>query len=146
MVGGDARQAYAIEANGHQIGEAAGLDPARLGPADARSGARRRRAEQRYGAMPAALAALEPLVELDRARFFEHVDQGVAVRAQGETSVGFSQATCRRDAVGEVALRRRTETRSASRRAEQGEVGVDQMRGVDCGEALGEGIGPGEQL
>ena len=63
----------------------------------------------------AALAARQPLVELDRARLLEEVDHGVRVAAERQRRAGPAQRARAADAVGEVALGRRAD--AAERRA-----------------------------
>ena len=62
---------------------APGRDRPGLGPAERCVAVGGRRAEQRGGAVAAALAAREPLVELDRARLLEQVDHRMRVACRG---------------------------------------------------------------
>ena len=105
-----------------------------LGPADARRGRpRSRRVSSAATSCCAADAGREPLVELDRARLLERVDDRLRVAAGGQRGAGVGQPARGADAVGEVALggRAQADGRAA---AEQRDVGVGQVRRVDGGE------------
>ena len=104
-----AGEAYAIEADGDQVCQPAGLDRACLRPADAGRTARGRAIQQRGSVVAAAHSAFEPLIELDRTGFLEHVDQGVGVGTEGEAHVGFGQPARGADTVREVTFGRRAE-------------------------------------
>ena len=95
--------------------------------------------------MDAADAGREPLVELDRARLLERVDDRLRVAAGGERRAGVEQPPRGADAVGEVALGGRAEAGGHARAAEQRDVVVGQVRRVDGGEALRQRAGVGQQ-
>ena len=117
VLGLDARQAHGVERERGEVGERAGLEAAALGPAERGVAAGGRGREEVGRAVGAADAGREPLVELDRARLLERVDDRVGVGAGGERGAGVGEAPRGPDAVGEVALGRRAEADRRSRRA-----------------------------
>ena len=86
----------------------------------------------------------EALVELHRPSFLEYVDQRLGVGAEGKPRPRLRQPTGRANAIGEVALGRRTETDSAPSAPQQLEVAVGDVRGMDRREARREGACLGE--
>ena len=94
-----------------------------------------RRAQQRGGGVDAALPAREPLVELDRARLLEEVDDRVRVAAERQRRAGLGERAHAADAVGEVALGGRADAAARRGAAEQPDVRVGQVRRVDRREA-----------
>jgi hypothetical protein len=86
-------------------------------------------------------AGPQPLVELDRARLLEQVDDRVGVTAEGDP------AGCGSDSVGEVALGRGAHAHERVVALQQRAVVLEQVGGVDRGErrrleyaGLGEGL------
>ncbi len=77
--------------DGDEVGERAGADQPALRPAEARVPAGRGGAQQLGRGVAPALAAHEPLVELDRARLLERLDDRVRVAAERERGAGVAQ-------------------------------------------------------
>src|SRR5439155_15112901 len=82
VAGGGAGQPDRVQVHGHQVGVRAGLDAARLGPAEGRVAVAGRGGQQLAGRPVAAPAGAEPFVELDRAGLLEQVDHRVLVGAE----------------------------------------------------------------
>ena len=83
--------------------------------------------------MVAAALGGQALVELDRPGLLEQVDHGVAVRAQAEGAAGVGQRPGRPDPVGQVALGGRADAGGGAGGAEEGDVLVGEVGGVDGG-------------
>ena len=117
---------------------APGFDPPGVGPAEARVPVRRGRAQQLGGAVAAALAARQALVELDRARLLEQVDHGVRVAAERQRRARVRRAGASRPmpSARSRSVVGHTQQHGAGA-AEQRHVGVVEVRGVHRGEVRG---------
>ena len=103
------------------------------------------RGEELGRAEPAAFAGGEPLVHLQRPGLLDRVDDGVLVAAERERRARVVERAGRADAVGEVALGGRAQAHPGAGAAEQRDVGVGQVGGVDRGRGLPEHALGGEQ-
>ena len=101
------RQARGVKPDGHEIRQGAGSEAARLRPAERPVARQRDGLEECFGRMHATAEAHETLVELDAARLFEQIHDGVAVRADAQRAACLCEGARRADPVGEVAFGRR---------------------------------------
>ena len=96
-----------------------------------------RRPQQRARGRGGRAPRSQALVELHRARLLEEIDDGVGVGAEGEADAGRrASRAAGADPVGEVALGRRAQAAGRAGVAQEAEVGVGEVGGVDRGEAL----------
>ena len=95
-----------------------------------------RGAQELVGAVDSALASLQPLIELDRPRLLEEIDDRVRVRAEGEAGAGVGERAGGADPVGEVALGGRTQAAGGCGRAERGDVALAEVSRVDGRKAI----------
>ena len=124
-------EADAVERDGGEVGERAGLDPAALRPAERRVAARRRRAQQvRRRWTPRTPVASRSSSSIARASSNGSMTACESLPV-GERRAGLHQPPRGPDAVGEVALRRRAQAAGDARAAEQLDVVVGQVRRVD---------------
>ncbi len=100
---------------------------------------------QLLGGPRTAHARGQPLVHLDGAGLGEHVDHGIAVRAQCQPRPGFAERHARPDAVGELGLGRRAEAHVRPCVAQRRDVVRRQVRGMDGRRARGPGAGLRQQ-
>ncbi len=73
----------------------------------------------------------ESLVELQRPRLLEQVDDRLAITSQRQRNAGRDQTRRRTNTVAEVALRRRAQADPSSRGGQEGQVTVGDMGGVN---------------
>ncbi len=137
--------AHRVEPDRAEIGEGADLDAPGVGPAERGVAVGGGGLQQRVAAMAAALAGGESLVEFDRPRFLEQVDERVGVGSEREARAGVAQRPGRCDAVGEVALGRRAHAYGAAVRPEQAPVAVAHMHGVHRRESVTQNTEVGQQ-
>src|SRR5204863_3764949 len=86
-----AGQRDGVECDVDEVRGRPGRDAPAAGPAEARVAAGRRGLQQLRGRVVAAHAGGEALVELDRARLLEQVDERLRVRADAELRAGVAQ-------------------------------------------------------
>ena len=141
-IGQTAGSARRVERDRHQIGSLADGDRSDIVPTE-RCVARCHRCGQLPGAEHAPPAADQPLVEVDRARLLERVDDGVRVAADRQRGAGIGKPPSRPDPVSEVAFGRRAEADRRAGSTEQPDVAIGQMGRVDRREVGGERLPSG---
>ena len=80
-----------------------------------------------------APAAAQPLVELERARLLEEVDDGLAVTSENEGRARVCEGAGRSDPVAQVALCCRTHAHDRLATSNEPDVDVGEMSRVDRG-------------